>query len=89
MIGRERMMTLNSKSRCESSLADTVKPYGSHVFAWTGSVTWPARIEEGGGLLGRMARDVRETSGMLHCPPKLTATDEPSTGEEERNQSGE
>ncbi|MCK5440166.1 MAG: sucrase ferredoxin [Gemmatimonadetes bacterium] len=73
-------MTLSSNSRGESSLADTVKPYSSHFFACTGSVAWPARIEEAGGLLGRMALDVRAAGENLDCPPKLTATDEPSHG---------
>jgi (2Fe-2S) ferredoxin len=80
MIGREPMMTLSSNSRDESSLADTVKPYASHFFACTGPAAWPARIEEGDGLLGRMARDVRAAGENLPCPPKLTATDEPSRG---------
>jgi (2Fe-2S) ferredoxin len=80
MIGRERMKTLGSNSRDELSLADTVKPYASHFFACTGSAAWPARIEEGGDLLGRMARDVRAAGENLPCPPKLTATDEPSYG---------
>lgn len=74
------MMKLSSNSRDESSLADTVKPYASHFFACTGPAAWPARIEEGGGLLGRMARDVRAAGEDLPCPPKLTATDEPSHG---------
>jgi (2Fe-2S) ferredoxin len=73
-------MTLGPNSRDELSLADTVKPYASHFFACTGPVAWPARIEEGVGLLGRMARDVRTVGEKLDCPPKLTATDEPSDG---------
>lgn len=80
MIGRELMMTSGSNSHDELSLADTVKPYASHFFACTGPIAWPARIEEGGGLLGRMAREARAAGECLDCAPKLTATDEPSGG---------
>lgn len=61
-------------------LADTVKPYGRHVLACTGTTDWPARIEDAPGLLGRMARDVRDLRDRSPAPPKLTATDRPTPG---------
>ncbi len=60
-------------------LADSVKPYHRHFLACTGRTGWPARIEEAGGLLGRMASDVRALRGT-DLEPKLTATDAPSSG---------
>lgn len=62
-------------------LADTVKPHARHWLACTGRVAWPARIEEAGGLLGRMASDVRERRNGDAPAGKLTATDEPTEGE--------
>lgn len=67
-------------SRGEWSLADSVKPYHRHAFACTGDRTWPARLEDAPGLLGTMARDVRDLRESEGPIPKLTATDEPSTG---------
>lgn len=61
-------------------LAGTVKPHARHWLACTGRVAWPARIEEGEGLLGRMAADVRAMRDRSPTPPKLTATDEPTAG---------
>lgn len=66
--------------RGEWPLADTVKPYHRHLLACTGGREWTARIEEAGGLLGRMARDVREASDAERSGTKLTATDEASEG---------
>lgn len=65
--------------RGEWPLADTVKPYFRHLLACTGVAEWSARIEEADGLLGKMARDVRSLGEVRPLPPKLTATDEPST----------
>lgn len=67
-----------STGRGEWPLADTVKPYHRHLLACTGGREWPARIEEAEGLLGRMARDVREASDAERSGTKLTATDEAS-----------
>jgi (2Fe-2S) ferredoxin len=64
--------------RGEWPLADTVKPYHRHLLACTGGRDWTARIEEADGLLGRMARDVREASDAERSGTKLTATDEAS-----------
>jgi len=64
--------------RGEWPLSDTVKPYHRHLLACTGRREWPARIEEAEGLLGRMARDVREASDAERSGTKLTATDEAS-----------
>jgi (2Fe-2S) ferredoxin len=66
--------------RGEWPLPDTVKPYCRHVFVCTGERSWPARIEEAGGLLGRMASDVRALRESTASPPKLTATDDPTRG---------
>jgi (2Fe-2S) ferredoxin len=66
--------------RGEWPLAGSVKPYRRHAFACTGVVEWPARLEEAVGLLGTMARDVRELPLDPGEVPKLTATDERSTG---------
>jgi len=72
--------TTIASPRGEWPLAGSVKPYHRHAFACTGGRSWPGRIEEDAGLLGTMAREVRE----LRCGdgpiPKLTATDEPSSG---------
>ena len=64
--------------RGEWPLADTVKPYHRHLLACTGGRDWTARLEEAGGLLGRMARDVREASDAERSGTKLTATNEVS-----------
>ena len=72
--------TTISMPRGEWPLAGSVKPYRRHAFACTGVAEWPARLEEAEGLLGAMARDVRELPMELGEPPKLTATDERSTG---------
>lgn len=61
------------------SLKDTVKPYFRHFLVCTGTTAWPPRIEEADGLVGRMARDVRALRDIVPTPPKLTATDEPSS----------
>lgn len=64
-------------------LAHTVRPYARHFLACTGRRDWPARIEEAGGLLGRMAsevRDLREPGAEAGAGAKLTAVDEPSEG---------
>ena len=66
-----------TSSRGEWSLADSVKPYHRHPFACTGERSWPARLEDAPGLLGTMARDVRDLREAAQIP-KLTATDEPS-----------
>ena len=65
-----------------STLAGSVKPYHRHVLVCTGvRGAWPPRLEEADGLLGRMARDVRDRREGSGPIPKLTATDEPSRGE--------
>ena len=69
-----------TSSRGEWSLADSVKPYHRHAFACTGDRSWPARLEEASGLLGAMARDVRDLREAEGAVPKLTATDEESRG---------
>jgi (2Fe-2S) ferredoxin len=69
-----------TSSRGEWSLSDSVKPYHRHAFACTGARSWPARLEDAPGLLGTMARDVRDLREAEGPIPKLTATDEPSTG---------
>jgi (2Fe-2S) ferredoxin len=69
-----------TSSRGEWSLTDSVKPYHRHAFACTGDRSWPARLEDASGLLGTMARDVRDLREAEGQIPKLTATDEPSTG---------
>ena len=61
-------------------LAGTVKPYRRHFLACTGRRGWPARIEEDDGLLGVMARAVRDARSEAGDPAKLTATDEPTDG---------
>ena len=75
----ERETTIASP-RGDWPLAGSVKPYHRHAFACTGDRSWPGRLEEDAGLLGTMAREVKE----LRCGdgpiPKLTATDEPSIG---------
>ncbi|MGH7587073.1 MAG: sucrase/ferredoxin-like domain-containing protein [Gemmatimonadota bacterium] len=72
------MGAIVSTGRGEWPLADTVKPYHRHLLACTGGREWPARLEEAEGLLGRMARDVREASDAERSGTKLTATDEAS-----------
>ena len=72
--------TTISVARGEWPLADSVKPYHRHAFACTGDRSWPARLEDHEGLLGIMARDVRDLRDVEGSIPKLTATDEPSTG---------
>lgn len=67
-------------ARGEWPLADSVKPYHRHAFACTGVRDWPARLEDHAGLLGAMARDVRDLRDGEGPVPKLTATDEPSRG---------
>jgi len=67
-------------ARGEWPLAGSVKPYHRHAFACIGRTGWPARLEDDDGLLGRMARDVRGLRDAGGSIPKLTATDEPSTG---------
>lgn len=69
-----------SRTRGEWPLPDTVKPYHRHVFVCTGVTSWPARLEEADGLLGRMAREVRARRDSAGEIPKLTATDEPTAG---------
>ncbi len=69
-----------TEPRGEWPLSGTVKPYGRHVLVCTGARSWPARIEEAEGLLGRMARDVRALRETSATPPKLTASDESSMG---------
>jgi (2Fe-2S) ferredoxin len=71
---------MEPRTRGEWSLADTVKPYHRHAFACTGRREWPPKLEEAEGFLGRMARDVRALREGTGPIPKLTATDEPSTG---------
>lgn len=69
--------------RGEWPLTGSVKPYRRHAFACTGVDRWPARLEEAEGLLGLMARearDLREAAGDAVGTPKLTATEEPSSG---------
>ena len=66
--------------RGEWPLADSVKPYHRHAFACTGARSWPARLEDAEGLLGEMAREVHDLRHGDGSIPKLTATDEPSTG---------
>ena len=72
--------TTISVARGEWPLADSVKLYHRHAFACTGDRNWPARLEDHEGLLGIMARDVRDLRDSEGSIPKLTATDEPSTG---------
>ncbi|HUP20483.1 MAG TPA: sucrase/ferredoxin-like family protein [Gemmatimonadota bacterium] len=67
-------------SRGPWPLAGTVPPYHRHFFACTGRRGWPARLEEDEGLLGRMARDVRDRRDAAGDPARLNATDEPSGG---------
>jgi len=69
-----------TRPRGEWPLAGSVKPYHRHAFACTGRTGWPARLEEEEGLLGTMARDVRALRDADGPIPKLTATDEPSSG---------
>ena len=57
-----------------------MKPYHRHVLACTGVRGWPGHLEEDEGLLGAMARDVRERREGPPPIPKLTATDEPTRG---------
>ena len=64
----------------ERAIAGTVKPYHRHALACTGTRDWPERLEDAEGLLGRMARDVRDRREGPLLIPKLTATDEPSRG---------
>lgn len=66
--------------RGEWPLAGSVKPYHRHAFACTGALTWPARLEDAEGLLGAMAREVRELRSAEGAIPKLTATDERTLG---------
>lgn len=67
-------------SRGPWPLHDTVKSHHRHWLVCTGTTKWPARIEEAGGLLGRMAGDVRARRDRDPPVSKLTATDEPSAG---------
>lgn len=69
-----------SSPRGEWALTGTVKPYHRHVFVCTGVRDWPPRIEEAEGLLGRMARDVRDRREGPAPIPKMTATDETPRG---------
>ena len=69
-----------TSSRGDWSLADSVKPYHRHAFACTGDRSWPPRLEDAPGLLGAMARDVRDLREAEGAIPKLTATDEESRG---------
>jgi len=64
----------------ERAIAGTVKPYHRHALACTGTRDWPERLEDAEGLLGRMARDVRDHREGPPPIPKLTATDEPARG---------
>jgi (2Fe-2S) ferredoxin len=77
MSGRETTIPL---PRGEWPLADSVKPYHRHAFACTGDRSWPPRLEDDDGLLGAMARDVRDLRCGEGPIPKLTATDEVSSG---------
>jgi hypothetical protein len=72
--------TASSVARGEWPLADSVKPYHRHAFACTGDRDWPPRLEDHAGLLGAMAREVRDLREVQGPIPKLTATDEPSSG---------
>ncbi|MDX1660220.1 MAG: sucrase/ferredoxin-like family protein [Gemmatimonadota bacterium] len=67
-------------SRGPWPIHDTVKSYHRHWLACVGTTSWPARIEEADGLLGRMAADVRERRDGDPPISKLTATDEPTEG---------
>jgi (2Fe-2S) ferredoxin len=67
--------------RGEWPLGGSVKPYYRHAFACTGARSWPARLEDAEGLLGAMAREVRDLRSAEGAIPKLTATDEPSLGQ--------
>ncbi|HUP00818.1 MAG TPA: sucrase/ferredoxin-like family protein [Gemmatimonadota bacterium] len=69
-----------SRQRGEWPLPGTVKPYHRHTFVCTGESSWPPRLEEADGLLGRMARDVRALRAGDEAAPKLTATDEAPEG---------
>lgn len=62
-------------------LADSVKPYHRHLLACTGAREWPPHLEDDGGFLGRMARDLRERREGPPPIPKLSATDEPTRAE--------
>lgn len=79
-MGREPMEPEIESPRGRWPLADTVKPYARHALVCTGTTVWPARLEDAPGLLGRMARDVRDLRGVEEAPPKLTATDAASKG---------
>lgn len=57
-----------------------MKPYHRHLLACTGVRAWPGHLEDDEGLLGAMARDVRDRRDGPPPIPKLTATDEPSRG---------
>ena len=72
--------TTISVARGEWPLADSVKPYHRHAFACTGDRSWPARLEDHAGLLGMMAREVRDLRDSAGSVPKLTATDDASKG---------
>ena len=73
---------LEVSANVESTLAGSVKPYHRHVLVCTGvRGAWPPKLEEAEGLLGRMAREVRDRRDGPGPIPKLTATDEPSRGE--------
>src|SRR3990172_2975443 len=64
----------------ERAIAGTAKPSPRHALACTGTRDWPERLEDAEGLLGRMARDVRDRRESPPPIPKLTATDEPARG---------
>lgn len=69
-----------AQPRGEWPLAGTVKPYHRHFLVCTGERGWSPRLEEADGALGRMARAVRARRDADGPIPKLTATDEPTTG---------
>jgi (2Fe-2S) ferredoxin len=71
---------MTSRELGERELFDTVKPYHRHALVCTGRTDWPPKLEEAEGLLGVMARDVRELRDGPGPIPKLTATDEPARG---------
>lgn len=66
--------------RGEWPLENTVKSYRRHFLVCTGANEWPARLEDADGLLGQMARDAYALREAPRHAPKLTATDEPTSG---------
>ena len=62
------------------AIAGSVKPYHRHVLACTGVRSWPGHLEDDDGLLGVIARDVRDRRQGPPPIPKLSATDEPTAG---------